>query len=68
MTLAKVRHRKAEGMTGARVPGAAAAYSYDAMTDGLVRAARSVITHSVGLCGTTIDSTRQDLGVAGPGD
>jgi glycosyltransferase involved in cell wall biosynthesis len=50
MTLAKVRHRKAEGYDwGPACRKLAAAYSYDAMTDGLVRAARSVITHSVGL-------------------
>ena len=49
MTLAKVRHRKAEGHDwGPACRALAAAYSYDAMTAGVVRAARSVLTHSPG--------------------
>jgi glycosyltransferase involved in cell wall biosynthesis len=49
MTLAKVRHRKATGHDwGPACRALVAAYSYDAMTRGVVRASRSVITRSVG--------------------
>ena len=49
MTLAKVRHRKAEGHDwGPACRALVAAYSYDAMTAGVVRAARSVMAHSPG--------------------
>jgi glycosyltransferase involved in cell wall biosynthesis len=49
MTLAKVRHRKAEGHDWRPACQAlASAYSYKAMTAGLVRAARSVLPHSPG--------------------
>jgi glycosyltransferase involved in cell wall biosynthesis len=49
MTLAKVRRRKAEGYDwGPACRALIKAYSYEAMTAGLVRAARSVIRHSPG--------------------
>jgi glycosyltransferase involved in cell wall biosynthesis len=49
MTLAKVRHRKAEGHDwGPACRALIASYSYDAMTTGLVRASRSVLRHSTG--------------------
>jgi glycosyltransferase involved in cell wall biosynthesis len=49
MTLAKVRHRKAAGHDwGPACRALAAEYSYDGMTAGLVRASRSVMTHSPG--------------------
>ena len=49
MTLAKVRHRTAEGHDGGPACRAlVAAYSYDAMTAGVVRAARAVLPHSPG--------------------
>jgi glycosyltransferase involved in cell wall biosynthesis len=49
MTLAKVRHRKAQGHDwGPACRKLVAEYSYDAMTAGLVRAAGSVLAHSLG--------------------
>jgi glycosyltransferase involved in cell wall biosynthesis len=49
MTLAKVRHRNAEGRDwGPACRALVASYSYDAMTAGVVRAARSVLAHSPG--------------------
>ena len=49
MTLAKVRQRKAEGHDwGPACRAHIADYSYDAMTAGVVRASRSVISHSRG--------------------
>ena len=49
MTLAKVRHRKAEGHDwGPACRALITAYSYDVMTAGVVRAARSVMAHSPG--------------------
>ena len=49
-TLAKIRRRKAEGHDWRPAcRGLIAAYSYDAMTAGVVRATRSVLTHSTGL-------------------
>ena len=49
MMLAKVRHRKAEGHDwGPACRGLVRAYGYDAMTAGVVRASRSVISHSRG--------------------
>src|SRR5471030_451355 len=47
MTLAKVRHRKEAGHDwGPACRALVTAYSYDVMTAGVVRASRSVITHS----------------------
>jgi glycosyltransferase involved in cell wall biosynthesis len=49
MTLAKVRHRKAGGHDwGPACRALVAAYSYEAMTAGVVRATRSVMAHSPG--------------------
>ena len=49
MTLAKIRHRKAAGHDwGPACRALVKAYSYDAMTAGVVRASRSVLTHSPG--------------------
>ena len=49
MTLAKVRHRKAEGHDWSPACRALIqTYSYDAMTSGVVRASRSVVPHSLG--------------------
>ena len=49
MTLAKVRRRKAAGHDwGPACRALVAEYSYDAMTAGVVRACRSVVTRSVG--------------------
>ncbi|MGH9142495.1 MAG: glycosyltransferase [Vicinamibacterales bacterium] len=49
MTLAKVRHRKAEGHDwGPACRALVATYSFDSMTAGVVRAARSVMPRSPG--------------------
>jgi glycosyltransferase involved in cell wall biosynthesis len=47
MTLAKLRHRNAQGHDwGPACRALVGSYSYDAMTSGVVRAARSVLPHS----------------------
>ena len=49
MTLAKVRHRKAMGHDwGPACRELVTSYNYDAMTAGVVRASRSVLSHSPG--------------------
>ena len=48
LTLAKVRHRKSQGYDwGPACRRLADAYSFDAMTEGVVRASRSVLSHSL---------------------
>ena len=65
-TLAKVRHRKAAGHDwGPACRRLIAAYSYDAMTAGVVRASRAVISHSPGAEPVWREATRRIVACCG---
>ena len=66
IALAKVRHRKTEGHDwGPACRGLVRAYSYDAMTAGVIRASRSVLRHSIGPEPVWRDSSRRIIACCG---